>query len=70
MSNNLERKINSGYISKNRNGSFEVKYFETLGQRQKYLLENDELTKKYFEAPLKSKYVNSKRIADNFVGEE
>ena len=32
------KKVNSGYIRKNKDGIFEVKYFETLKQRQKYLL--------------------------------
>ena len=32
------KKVNSGYIRKNKDRIFEVKYFETLKQRQKYLL--------------------------------
>jgi len=32
------KKVNSGYLRKNKDGIFEVKYFETLKQRQKYLL--------------------------------
>jgi len=70
MPNNLEKKINSGYLKKNRDGSFEVKYFENKEQRQRYLLENDELTKKYHDNKYYSKYVNSKRIADKFVGDK
>tara|TARA_Y100000310_G_C20667241_1_gene808263 strand:+ start:2194 stop:2400 length:207 start_codon:yes stop_codon:yes gene_type:complete len=66
MSNNLEKKVNSGYIKKKEDGSFEVKYFETLKQRQRYLLEND-VTKKYKGSPYYSKYVNSRRTADKFV---
>ena len=32
------KKVNSGYLRKNKDGIFEVKYFETLKQRQKYIL--------------------------------
>ena len=37
----LRKDINSMYIKKNDNGIFEVVRFETLKQRQKYLLENN-----------------------------
>ena len=37
----LRKDINSMYIKKNDNGIFEVVCFETLKQRQKYLLENN-----------------------------
>jgi len=70
MSNNLEKKVNSWYIRKSKEGNLEIKYFETLKQRQKYLLENDVVTKKYMNKQYLSKYVNSKRISDKFIGEE
>tara|TARA_Y100000310_G_scaffold281008_1_gene301148 strand:- start:306 stop:494 length:189 start_codon:yes stop_codon:yes gene_type:complete len=37
-SDSLRKEINSMYIKKNDNGIFEVVRFETLKQRQKYLL--------------------------------
>ena len=70
MSNNLEKKVNSGYIKKKEDGSFEVKYFETLKQRQRYLLENDNLTIRYTSNPYPSRNVDSKRIADKFIGDK
>ena len=67
MSKNLEKRVKSGYFKKNKSGRIEVKYFKTLKQRQKYLLGNDVLTKKYNGTLYYAKYVNSKGIADKFI---
>ena len=69
MPKNLEKKVNSGYIGKNKDGSFEVKYFETLKQRQEYLLENDDLTRGYSNKLYPSRYVSDKIIVGPYCSD-